>query len=405
MFTDPPVPSVFRRQALSKARSVADLRRLAGRRLPRGIFDFIDGGAEDEVTMRRNRQAFEDLRLLPRTLVDVSRIDTAATLLGQPLSMPLLVGPTGAPGFIWPRGDLAIARAAQNAGIPFALSTSASVSIENLASRISGRRWFQSYIFKDRDFTDRLIERAERAGYEALVITVDFPVGGNRERDFRNDFSMPFKYTPRNLLDFACHPGWGMGILRNGTPKLENLAGFVAAQSAVKVASSVGRNYDASFCWDDLSRIRDRWSGKLVVKGIARPDDARRLVAIGSDAIVVSNHGGRQLDGAIASLDALPEIVSAVGDKLEVLLDGGIRRGSDIVKALALGAKAVLIGRATLYGTAVAGEPGAARAIEILQQEFVRTMQLCGITHVAGISADLLSRLPVTSPSLQERSA
>jgi (S)-mandelate dehydrogenase len=380
---------------VSDALSIEDLRRAARRRLPRAIFDFYDGGAEDELTLRDNRAAFERVRFLPRTLVDVSNVETLSEILGKPSALPLAVGPTGAVGFGWPLGDVAIARAAAAAGIPYTLSTSATASIERIAREAPGRLWFQAYIFKQREFTAKLIERARQAEFEALMITVDLPVGGKRERDLRNDFAVPFRFTPKNVLDFASRPRWALPYLRHGMPALENLADFVPeASSASAVASSVGRNNDASFDWDALKAMRDGWPAKLMVKGILRPDDAERAAAIGCDAIVVSNHGGRQLDGAVATLDALPAIVKAVNGKASVFVDGGIRRGADLVKALALGAQAAMIGRATLFGACAAGEAGAARALAILREELVRTMQLCGVRSVAQIDASLLAVQP-----------
>lgn len=387
-----PASGWWRQRVALRCRSIADFRRAAKRRLPRSIFDFVDGGAEDELTLAQNTSAYRSLRFRPQTLIDVKQVSTRQTILGAESSLPLIVGPTGALGFSWPRGDLAIAAAAAAAGIPFALSSSASVSIEEVAAGCPGRLWFQCYIFKQRDFTLKLIERARRAGYDSLIITVDFPVGGNRERDFRNDFAVPFRYTPRNVLDFATHPWWSLSILRHGTPTLANLSGFTSSGGLNEVASSVGRNYDASFAWHDLKAIRDLWKGKLIVKGISRPEDADRLVAMGVDAIAVSNHGGRQLDGAYPTLLCLPEIAQSVHGKAEVFVDGGVRRGSDIVKALALGAKAVLIGRPTVYAVAAAGPAGPVRALEIFRQEFQRTLQLCGVTSVGEIGSHLLAR-------------
>ena len=301
------------------------------------MFEFFDGGAEDEITLRANRAAFERLRLLPKVLVDVSRVDLSAELLGSTSRMPLAIAPTGAVGFGWPGGDVAIARAAAAYGIPYTLSTTATASIERVAREAPGRLWFQAYILKGREFTFRLIERARDCGYEALMITVDLPVGGKRERDNRNDFAIPFRFTPRNLRDFASRPRWAFRLLRSGMPVMENLLGFSAqAVTASAIASSVGRNYDPSFDWDGLKAIRDAWPRKLIVKGISRADDAVRAAALGAEAIVVSNHGGRQLDGAAAALDALPGVVSAVGKSIPVLVDGGVRRGVDVVKALAL---------------------------------------------------------------------
>ena len=376
----------------AQAHSIEELRERAKRRLPRAVFDFFDGGAEDEETLRGNRAAYESVRLVPKVLVDVSRIDTSTPILGVPSSLPVAIAPTGGVGFGWPGGDIAIARAAAKNGIPYCLSTSATASIESIASEAPGRLWFQAYIFKRREFTMHLIERARVCGYEGVMITVDLPVGGKRERDFRNDFSLPFRYTMRNLLDFASRPGWGLGIARHGMPVMENLIGYTQeAISKSGLASVAGRNYDPSFDWDGLNTIRDAWPGKLIVKGVVRPQDAERLAAMGCDAVVVSNHGGRQLDGGLASLEALPAVVRAAGSRIPVMVDGGIRRGAHIVKALALGAQAVLVGRATLYGAAAAGEPGARRALEILREEFVRTMQLCGVRNVGEIGRELVS--------------
>lgn len=373
------------------AYSIADLRHIAKRRLPRAIFDFFDGGAEDETTLDANVLAFRRIRLAPRVLVNVAEIDTTTTILGEPSAMPLAIAPTGAVGFGWHDGDVAIARAAAAAGIPYTLSSTATASIERIANAAPGRLWFQAYILRNQAYLHALIERAKVADYEALVITVDLPVGGKRERDFRNDFRVPFRFTPKNVLDFATRPRWLGGLLAHGMPVMENLRGLEAeAHSAHAIASSVGRNYDPTFDWDRLRQIRDLWPRKLVIKGILRPDDAVRAVDIGCDAVVVSNHGGRQLDGAAAALDALPFVTAAVRHRVPVLLDGGVRRGADILKAQACGAEAVLVGRATLYGVAAAGEAGARRAIEIIKDELVRSMQLCGVTSSGAVGPDVM---------------
>ncbi|KAF3997017.1 alpha-hydroxy acid oxidase [Glaciimonas immobilis] len=376
---------------VSKAYSIEDLRRVAKRRLPRAVFDFFDGGAEDEVTLRDNTAAFRRIHLLPEILNDVSAIDTSTTLLGARSALPMAIAPTGAVGFGRRGGDIAIARAAVAAGIPYTLSSTATASIEQIASAAPGRLWFQAYILRNKPFLEGLIERARAADYEALVITVDLPVGGKRERDFRNDFSVPFSFTPKNMLDFVRHPGWLADIIRYGMPVMENLIGLEAkAINSTAIASSVGRNYDPSFNWDSLQKIRDSWPRKLIVKGILGPGDARRIASMGCDAVVVSNHGGRQLDSAVATLDALPAVVRAVNGQIPVLLDGGVRRGSDVVKALAMGAEGVMLGRATLFGAAAAGEDGAVRALTILKDELIRTMQLCGVRSTAEIDARLL---------------
>ena len=355
------------------------------------MFEFFDGGAEDEITLRANREAFERVRLVPRVLVDVASVDTSVRLFEKLAKMPIAIAPTGAVGFGWPGGDVAIAKAAAAYGIPYTLSTTATASIERIAREAPGRLWFQAYILKGREFTLKLIERARESGYEALMITVDLPVGGKRERDNRNHFAIPFRVTSRNLRDFASRPGWALGMLRSGMPVMENLVGFTPeALTASAIASSVGRNYDPAFDWSALESIRRAWPRKLMLKGIVRADDAECAIAAGCDAIVISNHGGRQLDGGVATMDALPDVVERVRGRIPVLVDGGVRRGVDVLKAMALGAQAVMLGRATLYGACAAGEAGARRALEILQSELVRSMQLCGAADVGAIGADLL---------------
>ena len=326
----------------SNAYSIEDLRLAAKRRLPRAIFDFFDGGAEDEITLRDNATAYQRLRLAPRVLNDVSAVDASTSSLGQRAELPIAIAPTGAVGFGRHCGDIAIARAAVAAGIPYTLSSTATASIESIAKAAAGRLWFQAYILRNKPFLATLIERARAADYEALVITVDLPVGGKRERDYRNDFSVPFRFTPKNMLDFARRPRWLFDIIRHGMPVMENLVGLETnTTNSAAIASSVGRNYDPSFNWESLQKIRDTWPRKLIVKGILGPADAVRAAAMGCDAVIVSNHGGRQLDGAVATFDALPGVVEAVEGRIPILIDGGIRRGSDIFKALAMGAEGV----------------------------------------------------------------
>ena len=380
-------------RGIGRAQSIDDLRAAARRRLPRLVFDFFDGGAESETTLSDNRQAFERVRLLPRALVDVSQVSTRCTVLGAPADYPLAIAPTGGVGYGRHGGDLAIARAAAKHGIPYTLSTSATASIEEVARIAPGRLWFQAYVLKNQDFFHTLIERARAADYEALVITVDLPVGGKRERDVRNGFRTPFRLTHRSFGDVAAHPRWALALLRHGMPVNKNLIGLQRDVTSVAgLASAVGRNYDPSFDWDRLAQVRDRWPRKLIVKGILRPDDADRLVRLGADAVVVSNHGGRQLDGACATLDALPGVVEAVAGRIPVWLDGGVRRGVDILKARALGAEGVLVGRATLYGAVAAGEAGAHRALQILTEELVRAMKLCGVRSIEDIDETLLAQ-------------
>jgi (S)-mandelate dehydrogenase len=376
---------------ISTAFSIGDLRVAARKRLPKAIFDFFDGGAEDEVTLLDNQAAFVRTRLLPRVLKNVANISTEVELLGKTSALPMAIAPTGAVGFGWRGGDIAIAKAAVAANIPYTLSSAATASIEQVARAAPGRLWFQAYILKNKPFLDHLIARALAADYEALMITVDLPVGGKRERDFRNHFSVPFRFTKKNLWDFSTHPRWLKDILFHGMPVMENMIGLeMQAKNATAIASSVGRSYDPSFDWEALKKIRDQWPRKLIVKGVLHPQDADQLVTMGCDAIVVSNHGGRQLDGAVATLDALPDVVREVNGRIPVLLDGGIRRGSDIFKAIALGASGTLVGRATLYGAISGGEEGAQRAITILRDELVRTMQLSGTQAVSEIHSELL---------------
>jgi (S)-mandelate dehydrogenase len=377
---------------LSRAVSIEDLRQLSRKRLPRAIFDFFDGGAEDEVTLRENRAAFERVKLLPKVLVNVAEVDTKVRIFDAEAKLPMAIGPTGGIGAGRPGADLLLARTAKAFGIPYTLATPATASIERVAAEAGGRLWFQLYVVRDREFREKLVLRAKNAGYEALLVTVDLPVSGKRERDPRNDFVTPYRPTWRNSHDVLGKPAWLLDILRNGLPQMENFAGYKFSSTKVTdIATAVGREMDASFDWEELKRLRELWPRKLVLKGIERADDAERAAALGCDGVVVSNHGGRQLDGAAPSLEALPNVVKAVGNKMTVLLDGGVRRGVDIVKARALGAQAVLTGRATLFGVMAGGEPGARRALEILSSELERAMRLCGVRSVAEIGPELLS--------------
>jgi len=377
---------------LSRTVNIEDLRRMAKRRLPRSVFDFFDGGAEDETTLRGNRAAFERVRLLPRVLVDVSKVDTGVEIFGARSNLPMAIAPTGGIGAGRNGADLMLARAARAAGIPYTLATPATASIEEVAEKAGGRLWFQLYVLKNREFRMKLVQRAQAAGYEVMFVTVDLAVGGKRERDLRNEFVAPFSPSWRNSRDVLLKPAWLADIARHGVPEMKNLAGMVRWSTKITdIAASVGRELDASFDWEQLKEIRDAWPGKLVLKGVERADDAERAAALGCDGVVVSNHGGRQLDGAQATLDALPAVARAVGSKITVLLDGGVRRGVDIVKARALGARAVLTGRATLFGVMAGGEAGAKRAIDILGGEFERALQLCGVQRAEDIGPELLA--------------
>jgi len=351
--------------------AISDLRRLARRRLPKMIFDYLEGGAEDEGGIVRNIEAFRKIRLVPHRLVDVSKRSTAVELLGKVAAAPIVVGPTGLNGAFWPNGDIALARAAAKAGVPFALSTASNATIEDVAA-VGGRLWFQLYVVH-RELAANLVRRALEADCEALILTVDVPVNGKRERDLRNGFQMPLRYTPRTIFDILTHPRWAAGILTSGTPKLANLATATASSLEAQTAL-LRREMDASFCWEDLARLRDAWPRQLIVKGLCTQKDAARCFQMGADAVVVSNHGGRQLDDAPAPISILKGL-SGLGP---VLIDGGIRRGSDVVKAIGSGAHGVLVGRSILYGLAASGERGASEAINILVEEIDRTLALVG---------------------------
>jgi (S)-mandelate dehydrogenase len=377
---------------LDNAINIEDLRRMARRRLPRAIFDFFDGGAEDEGTLRENRAAFARVRLLPKVLVNVSQVDTKISIFGREAALPLAIAPTGGISAGRYGAELILARAAKAWGVPFTMATPSAFSIERVAEEVGGRLWFQLYCVRDLEFRAKLVRRARDAGYEAILVTVDLPVSGKRERDPRNGFHTPYSPNWRNSRDVIFKPAWAIDMLRNGLPGMANMEGYrFSAPSGTDIVTAVGREMDAGLDWEYIRQLRDQWPGKLLLKGVERPDDAERAVSVGCDGLVVSNHGGRQLDGASATLDALPAVCSAVGKKLTVLLDGGVRRGVDILKARALGAQAVLTGRATLFGAMAGGDAGAKRALEILSSELERAMQLCGVRSVAGIGAELLA--------------
>lgn len=383
---------------LGDCHSIADLRHLAQRRLPRAVFDFFDGGAEDERTLRANGAAYEHYRFAPHVLVDVAEVSLQSMLLGTLSAMPLAIGPVGGAGFGHHLADLGLARAAAKHGIPYTLSSTATTALETIAREVPGRHWFQAYALCDRDCFWRMVERARVANYEGLMITLDLPVRGKRERDLHNHFSIPFHYTARNVFDFATRPRWALDRLLRGRPKLENIRELDSnVRNASVTVSSLRHNHDASFDWARLAEVRSRWPRKLIVKGVARSEDAQRLAVLGVDAIVVSNHGGRQLDNACATLDVLPEVLQGAAGRVPVWLDGGIRRGSDIAKALALGAQAVLVGRATLFGAVVAGEVGAMRSLDILRDELRRTLQLCGVRDVRDLTPELLRPVSPTA--------
>ncbi|MCA1646080.1 MAG: alpha-hydroxy-acid oxidizing protein [Chloroflexi bacterium] len=375
--------------------TIDDLRRRARQRLPRAVFDFIDGGAEDELTLRRNRSAFEQITFRPRVLIDTSHRDQSTTVLGQTLSTPLILAPTGLCGMAAPRGEVLAARASLNAGVIFTLSSLSAVTIEETARAAPGPHWFQLYVWRDRELTRSLVERAASVGYRTMVVTVDVPVLGQRERDVRNGATIPPRVTLRNALNSVQKLGWLLAMARNPRIDFVNVASPNRARGAFALGPFVNSQFDPSVSWADLAWFRSIWSGPLVLKGIMSAEDARRAVEYGVDAIVVSNHGGRQLDGLPAAIEVLPEVAAAVGNRVEVLFDGGIRRGTDVVKALALGARACLIGRPYLYGLGAAGQPGIELSIALIRAEIDRAQALLGRPTLADLDRRTV-RLPAS---------
>jgi len=364
---------------LENAVNIEDLHRMAKRRLPKIAFDFIEGGVEDELGISRNEAAFRRYRLMPRYLVDVNKRDQSAKLFDRVYASPFGISPTGAAGLFRPGADLMLAESAAGANIPFVMSGASTASMEKAAGVAPTHTWYQLYVARDPKISEDLIRRARDAGLGTLVLTVDVPVGSKRERNIRNGFSRPLKMTWQTKLEALTHPGWLMEYMRTGTPLIENWAPYAGAgANADQVADFVAHQMPSIPTWEDLEKFRKLWPRHLVVKGILHPDDARRAADIGVDGIIVSNHGGRQLDRAPASLEALPAIRKAVGDRVTIMLDSGVRRGADILIALALGARFVFCGRATLYGAAAGGIPGVRKAISILRSEIDLTMAQIG---------------------------
>jgi isopentenyl diphosphate isomerase/L-lactate dehydrogenase-like FMN-dependent dehydrogenase len=371
--------------------NIEDLRRMAKRRLTRGLFEFIDRGSEDDVALRHNRAALERIKLRSRVLNDTSQRNTKSTLFGEPVGMPVAIGPTGPAGFAWFRGETELAKAAAKAGIPFTLASTSNTPMEDIFREGGGRQWYHLYVWRDMETSLKAVPRARDTGFEALVLTVDSTVPYNREFDIRNGVTMPVRLTPRNVADIVMHPRWLVGtvgryVLADGhLPRYRNID-MPEGISAAEARAWLFKN--DTLDWEFLKRIRDMWPRKLIVKGILHPDDAAKAVDCGADGVVISNHGGISSDAALAPIDVLPSIVREVGDRATVIVDSGFRRGSDILKGLALGADAVIVGRATLYGVAAAGEAGASRALEILQSEMRRTMGVMGLVNVADITRD-----------------
>lgn len=366
--------------------NVEDARLLTRRKLPKVFFEYIDGAAFSEETAHRNISDFSNWTLQQRVLVDVSSRSQKVSYLGKERALPFLLGPVGFSGLFAERGEIQAARAAHAAGIPFCLSSFAITSLEALREATSGPLWFQLYVLKDRGLAQRMIDIAIRTDVEVLCVTVDTPIGGVREKDVRNGFRSLTKVTPKLAFALAQKPGWCARILRHGIPEIGNLAGMPQyGSNALEQATKLGEYIDASMNWDDIAWIRKAWPGKLLLKGILNPLDAAHALNAGADGIVVSNHGGRQLDGAASTIETLPRIVDVVGDKLDVFLDGGIRRGTHVVKALTLGAKAVLLGRAYAYGLAAGGQQGVSTVIHLLRTEIDSTIGQMGLRDLSDI--------------------
>ena len=375
---------------IARAACISDLRTIAKRRIPRFAFDLVDGGAEDESNLRRNEDALQALRLTPRYLVDASRPRLETEIFGQTYSAPFGIAPIGMLNVFWPGADLMLARLAAKHNVPYCVSAAASTSLERLAEAADGRGWFQLYASADHAVTDGLLDRAQAAGYRNLLVTVDVPAAGKRDRDIRNELSVPFKFTPRTLVDLGLHPRWSLATLRHGKPNIANYADLL--KSATSYAEVQATLIAADYTWDHLIKLRDRWPGRLIVKGLQHAEDAARCAELGCDGIVVSNHGGRQVAAGPGSIEALPAIAKAVADRIKILFDSGIRRGSDIIRAKALGADFTLLGRSFAYGVGAGGATGADRAFTIIELELTRSLGQLGRPDFANVDETLIHR-------------
>ncbi|WP_373380039.1 L-lactate dehydrogenase [Cupriavidus nantongensis] len=384
---------------MSSINEIEDLRRLARQRVPRMFYEYADSGSWTESTYRANQREFGRILLRQRVAVDIGERRIATRMLGQDVAMPVAIAPTGLAGMQHADGEILAARAARAFGVPFTLSTVSICSIEDVAEATGGHPfWFQLYVMRDRAFVERLMDRARAAGCPALVLTLDLPVSAQRHKDLRNGLSAPPRLTPWNLLNMMGKPRWCLGMLGTRRRSFGNIIGHVqGVDDMTSLADWSSRQYDPTLDWDDVAWIRRRWPGKLVLKGIQDVEDARLACQSGADALIVSNHGGRQLDGAPASIRALPAIAEAVGDRIEVHMDGGIRSGQDVLKAVALGAKGVYIGRPMLYGLGAMGQAGVTRALEIIRKELDLTMAFCGHTDIRTVGKDIL--LPPHPPA------
>lgn len=377
--------------SLEKCLNIEDLRAAAKRRAHKMVFDYIDGGSDDEVTLRGNSSAFDQYRLLYKTLVGVDEVDPSVTLLGQKLQVPFFCSPAAGNRLFHTEGERAVAKAAAELGTIYSLSTLSSVSIEEIAKLTNGPKWFQLYVWKDRVLVKEMLDRAREAGYNAMILTVDFAITGNRERDPRNGFTIPPKYGPRQAVEAMKAPFWTLDFLLGESIRYANLSEKTAA---VSLNQFVAEQLHAGFNWKDAEWLLGEWNGPSIIKGIVRSDDALQAASTGFNAAMISNHGGRQLDHSAAPIDALEPIVQAVGDQMEIILDGGVRRGTDILKALALGAKAVSFARPYLYGLAAGGERGVRRALNILEAAVRRDMALLGVRTIEDVDHSFLLKRP-----------
>ena len=371
--------------------NIEDLRQIAKKRVARAIFDYVDRGSYDETTLHANKADLDKLKFRQRVAINVDQRTTQSTMVGQAVSMPVAIAPTGLTGLNWADGEMLGARAAERFGIPFTLSTMSICSIEDVAGAVSKPFWFQLYVMRDRGFAASLIERAKAAKCSALVLTLDLQIQGQRHRDLKNGLAVPPQLTLATLLDVMTKPGWALNVMGGRRKSFGNLEGRVkGADSLITLSQWIAGQFDPTLSWADVEWVKSQWGGKLILKGILDAEDARLAADCGADAIVVSNHGGRQLDGTVSSIRALPEIVAAVGDRTEVLFDGGIRSGQDVLKALALGARGTMIGRAFLYGLGALGEEGVTKALDIIRRELDVTMALCGLKDVKAASPAIL---------------
>src|SRR5882672_2062446 len=371
--------------------SIEDLRQMSKRRVAKAIFDYVDRGSYGEYTLRANREDLESLTLRQRVAIDVDRRSTRSTLLGQDVSMPLALAPVGLSGLNWANGEMLAARAAERFGVPYTLSTMSICSIEDVASALTRPFWFQLYVMRDRGFSASLIERAKAVGCSALVLTLDLQVQGQRHQDLKNGLAVPPRLTPATFFDIITKPSWTLNVLGSKRKSFGNLEGRIPnADSLTTLSQWIAGQFDPTLSWKDVEWVKKLWGGKLILKGILDAEDAKVAAGCGVDAIVVSNHGGRQLDSTISSIRALPEIVDAVNGKTEIWMDGGIRSGQDVLKALAMGARATMIGRAYAYGLGAMGEAGVTRALEIIQAELDVSMALCGVRDVKDVNRSIL---------------